>query len=117
MPRKEEYQRNKEYLREYNKRYLRAWYAKNPDKKRKTDKNLSKYMKDYLEDPTNRKKYLARQTLNNRIREGAIKRGVCEMRKCRLTGHGHHDDYNKPLEVRWLCRQHHEDLHHNMLNE
>ena len=23
----------------------------------------------------------------------------------------HHEDYSKPLEVSWLCREHHQDLH------
>jgi hypothetical protein len=49
-----------------------------------------------------------------------------EVRKARLRGdlvplpcevcgntktHAHHDDYRRPLDVRWLCRKHHEEEH------
>lgn len=46
----------------------------------------------------------------------AIKRGRLNRLPCEMCGevegvHGHHDDYSKPLEVRWLCRKHHAQLH------
>lgn len=42
-------------------------------------------------------------------------RGVLIKQPCEVCGNvksdGHHDDYSKPLEVRWLCRVHHMELH------
>ncbi len=47
----------------------------------------------------------------------AIQRGYLVKLPCEVCGnkkvHGHHDDYSKPLEVRWLCHIHHEETHHN----
>lgn len=44
------------------------------------------------------------------LRKGTVKRGTCE--ECgSFRVDGHHDDYSKPLEVRWLCRRHHRALH------
>jgi hypothetical protein len=45
----------------------------------------------------------------------AVKRGDLVRLPCEVCGSpksaGHHDDYSKPLEVRWLCRTHHDELH------
>lgn len=36
---------------------------------------------------------------------------VCEVMGCFELGERHHDDYNHPYEIRWLCRKHHKLLH------
>lgn len=59
----------------------------------------------------NRLARAAHHILNNALRDGKVKRGAhCEM--CKLkTVHAHHEDYGKPLEVRWLCPKHHKEVH------
>jgi ribosomal protein S27AE len=45
----------------------------------------------------------------------AIKKGKLTRKPCEVCGveeaDAHHDDYAKPLEVRWLCRSHHTKWH------
>lgn len=45
----------------------------------------------------------------------AVHRGTLERLPCEVCGalnsQGHHADYSKALEVRWLCPQHHADVH------
>lgn len=45
------------------------------------------------------------------IRDGNLTQELCEV--CGKEGTAHHDDYAKPLEVRWLCHRHH--LMHHLL--
>lgn len=48
----------------------------------------------------------------NAIRAGRLIRQPCE--KCGGRAQAHHDDYSKPLDVRWLCTTHHTEWHrHN----
>lgn len=52
----------------------------------------------------------AHNAVSNGIRDGKLVKGVCEV--CGDTRvHAHHDDYDKPLDVRWLCPKHHSDHH------
>jgi hypothetical protein len=44
------------------------------------------------------------------VRSGKLVSQACEVCGAKKT-HGHHDDYTKPLEVRWLCGQHHREWH------
>ncbi|EJT01398.1 hypothetical protein RCCGE510_29136 (plasmid) [Rhizobium sp. CCGE 510] len=46
----------------------------------------------------------------------AVKAGELEKQTCEVCGveavDAHHDQYDEPLRVRWLCRRHHTRLHH-----
>ncbi|MER8709143.1 hypothetical protein NKH49_26985 [Mesorhizobium sp. M1088] len=45
----------------------------------------------------------------------ALKRGLVLQEPCEVCGNldaeAHHDDYDKPMIVRWLCRLHHRAVH------
>lgn len=49
----------------------------------------------------------------------AIKDGVMVRKPCMVCGEtrvdAHHHDYSKPLDVLWLCKVHHNDIHHGRL--
>lgn len=55
--------------------------------------------------------YVAQQAVYQAIRRGELSRGLCEA--CGTTEDvcGHHDDYGRPLDVRWLCRSCHVKHH------
>ena len=94
--------KNLEAIRAYDRRryrenpvrqeQLRAWGAKFPAEKR-----------------------AAIAILGRAIRDGRIKKpsscSACNQKTTSRRLHGHHDDYTKPLKVRWLCipchRRHH----------
>ena len=51
-----------------------------------------------------------RALVHNEIRRGNLIRQPCEDCDNPRTD-AHHDDYDKPLKVRWLCRKHHRQIH------
>ena len=91
-----------EYYRDYDKKR-----SKEEDRKRHLSENCKKMRERYPE------KYKARTILGNAVRDGKMKRLPCEV--CGSTDriHGHHEDYNFPLTVRWLCAVHHKEVHSN----
>lgn len=60
------------------------------------------------------KKFPDRMRAYGRVRY-AIKTGKLKKLPCEVCGspdtEGHHDDYSKPLDVRWLCPFHHKEYH------
>jgi hypothetical protein len=80
-------------LREYQREYARNY--RDLERHRNNQKR-------YLE--RNRHKGLAHQMIGSAVRKGAIFVPLwCQ--RCGCVNHleAHHNDYNKPLEVEWLC--------------
>lgn len=101
-----------ECVRTYVKSRYRVDNRKEYEKKRNADPkrklNMIKYSK--LARSKNPQKFKARSAVNNAIRDGRLTRSPCEV--CGATkSQGHHDDYSKPLEVKWLCKLHHDMRH------
>jgi hypothetical protein len=70
-------------------------------------KNLIRYQRERRS--RERQKYICRTYTGNAIRDGRLIRKPCE--KCGKKAQAHHDDYSKPLDVRWLCFKHHREFH------
>lgn len=58
----------------------------------------------------NREKYLAHKAVENALKKGTLVRQACEC-GCDRKAQAHHEDYSKPLEIRWLCVQAHKARH------
>lgn len=56
------------------------------------------------------KELWAHAALRSAIRKGLIERQPCEVCGAEPAD-GHHDDYDRPMVVRWLCRLHHRRVH------
>jgi hypothetical protein len=65
----------------------------------------------------NPKKYKAQTWVNNAVRDGRlVKADSCEVCNGTFQIEGHHDDYDQPQVVRWLCSRCH-SLWHSAFGE
>ena len=65
----------------------------------------------YLYRANNPEKYKAHGIVGRAIRAGKLLHQPCEVCSNLEGNHAHHDDYSKPLEVRWLCPACHSEWH------
>lgn len=105
---------NREKLLEKKREYFRAnrdpekekikykkWLENNKEKKAIYDREKRK---------ANPEIFKARDAVKHAIRDGKMIRGSCSVCGNKKT-EAHHPDYSKPLEVVWLCKKHHGELH------
>lgn len=83
----------------------RKAYARTEAHKLSCRKANLKYIKN------NPKKREAQIKVGNAIKSGKLIKQPCEVCGSTKRIHAHHDDYSKPLEVRWLCPKHHSEWH------
>ena len=85
---------------------LKEWRTRNPENRAKIYANARRY------NSKNKVKFNAWMNMHYHLKKGHIERpkecGVCGEKK-KLDGH--HDDYSKPLEVKWMCRKCHKAYH------
>lgn len=54
-----------------------------------------------------------RKATMHQVKKGLLIKMPCEVCNTEEDVQAHHDDYNKPFDVRWLCRTHHREHHLN----
>ena len=92
-------------MRQYNAE-RRKW----PGVQDSINKACVKHQRKYKDDPVKKKAWRVKDILRWAVESGKIKRGPCEACGKDKTA-GHHEDYDYPLDVIWLCREHHVGVH------
>lgn len=91
--------------REYHVAYNAAYYQQPEVKQRRAAQTRLRRA-----DPGETPKMMARQAVRRALESGQLLRQPCFCGRTRVDAH--HDDYSRPLDVKWLCRTHHNELHH-----
>lgn len=105
---------NPEYYKDYDKsRANQPQRVKARDEYAKTEvgyRNVQKAKNNYVK--RNPKKRSAHISVGNAVRDGKLIRSpICETCKSVSKTEAHHCDYNKPLDVMWLCDGCHKAWH------
>lgn len=90
-----------------------AWREKNPDYSKTWAHNFREkfaaYARAYAE--AHPRRVEAKRLVRLAVLRGEIERGPCSVCGVRSNVEAHHEDYDMPLAVTWLCRNHHVERH------
>lgn len=103
--------KNAEYYKKYDEQRAklphrvaaRKAYSQTEQGKLATKKAHQNYVKNY---PLRR---AASIIVGNAVRDGRLQKLPCFI--CGKEAEAHHPNYEKPLDVIWLCNQHHREVH------
>lgn len=115
-------ERRAAYMRAYVKRPMAIIARRRLEKSAARKRKMAGYVVRYLQSAKGKAtaalrrvrsavEIKARGDANHAIRDGLLVRKPCEVCGARKV-EAHHDDYAKPLDVRWLCKLHHTELHY-----
>jgi len=93
--------------RDDNLEYRRAYDRERARTPKRKDQDREALRKKRARNPARAKAHWA---VANALRNGRMQKQPCEVCGEKEVD-GHHDDYSKPLDVRWLCRTHHCEHH------
>ena len=118
------YREHIEERKEYQKRYRRSHYGQrkeyNKKYRRKHKEEMAEYHKKYY------REHAEERTWNQNhpkefgaammVRYAVVHGQIIKPSKCARCGEerkvvGHHADYDKPLEVEWVCHSCHKEIH------
>jgi len=94
-----------------NYKYTDEQLKKRRKQKADSKKRNKEYYRDYSKKPEEKIKEKCRHKTYLAIKNKFIERNGCLI--CNKEAQAHHEDYNKPLKVIWLCEEHHLELHQN----
>ena len=105
---------NPERSKEFGRRYARkeSTIKKLSEKSKTNEFKEAKAMAQKKYRDKYKKKYIAVTAVNNAKRSGElVKPDFCSNCLIECNPHAHHCDYNKPLDVTWLCDKCHKEWH------
>lgn len=103
------------YYREKRKRHRESYKEKDRRYYQRHKKEILLKRQEWYR--KNKHKRNAHEAVQKALYEGTIKRiDICEGCMSEPSVHAHHEDYNEPLKVIWLCRSCHMLKHQSLLS-